>query len=152
MLGTCIIIFSNYLYSIFDIFVSVSFRSGTYCTKFIGQEYPAGFRGERLTTSEERRLVAAAVAIHIARSEAQIVVPGSSGQMQPQPEAVDTEEMYVVVSDNNGTPLPAETVYSVSAEFVEDSLEVEVETVTGSGVARASPEETEVRLVNDFFN
>lgn len=45
------------------------FRSGNYSTKFIGNEYPEGFHGVKLTKPETSQFIALAAAIHSARNE-----------------------------------------------------------------------------------
>jgi hypothetical protein len=40
------------------------FRKGDYCTKFIGEEYPEGFSGVKLTNTETNELIATAVSMH----------------------------------------------------------------------------------------
>jgi len=76
----------------------VSFRAGKYCTKFIPEEYPQGFRGVNLSRSEYIRFVAGAYAIHIERL--------FGCRTDPKPFEDDTGDKHhyiLVVSDNNGT-------------------------------------------------
>jgi acetyl/propionyl-CoA carboxylase alpha subunit len=52
-----------------DVYRNKVFRSGNYSTKFIGNEYPEGFHGVQLTTSETTEFIALAAALHSARHE-----------------------------------------------------------------------------------
>ena len=45
------------------------FRTGHYSTKFIGEEYPEGFKGVELVHEEKNQLIALGAAIHAARHE-----------------------------------------------------------------------------------
>lgn len=46
-----------------------NFRKGNYCTKFIPEEYPNGFKMVDLTPFETQQMIASAVALHLAENE-----------------------------------------------------------------------------------
>lgn len=46
------------------------FRSGKYSTKFIPEEYPTGFHGEKLTVDEKKQMLAVATSLYLAVQEA----------------------------------------------------------------------------------
>ncbi|XP_062521436.1 propionyl-CoA carboxylase alpha chain, mitochondrial-like [Corticium candelabrum] len=52
-----------------DIITHPRFLDGDISTKFIAQEYPDGFTGCRLTTTQQRELITSACFLHIRRSE-----------------------------------------------------------------------------------
>lgn len=50
-----------------SVYRNKNFRDGNYCTKFIGEEYPNGFKRVELTPKENNQLIATAAAIHEAK-------------------------------------------------------------------------------------
>eukprot|EP01038_Epipyxis_sp_PR26KG_P007590 gene7590-10339_t len=52
-----------------SVYRNEKFRSGNYCTKFIGEEYPEGFKGVVLNPREKNELIIVAAAMHQARTE-----------------------------------------------------------------------------------
>ncbi len=52
-----------------SVYRNKNFRDGNYCTKFIGEEYPNGFKRVELTKHEQHQMIATAAAIHEARNE-----------------------------------------------------------------------------------
>ena len=57
-----------------SVYRNKNFRSGNYSTKFIGQEYPNGFKGVELSKSELNRLIATTALMHYQRKEQSILV------------------------------------------------------------------------------
>ena len=52
-----------------SVYRNKNFRTGNYSTKFIGQEYPDGFKGVQLSKAETNRLIATTALMHYQRKE-----------------------------------------------------------------------------------
>lgn len=79
-----------------------SFRSGNYCTKFIAEEYPNGFKRVELTPFEQKQMIATAVSVHLVEnptlltrlSEEELNVLQASRGMDEQERAEHEERQY----------------------------------------------------------
>jgi len=99
------------------------FRSGNYSTKFIGQEYPKGFKGEQLTHEETYKLVSSAAAMFYVRKE---TAKGTIDELYNNASEAAYEEIVLKVTDNNGQINANEEFFHVKASVHEEALLLEV--------------------------
>ena len=118
------------------------FRKGLYGTKFIGSEYPDGFRGVELTDQEEFRFVAISAALHLARQESRVRAPQSQydavshGNLADD-ELLENRDLFVALSSPSRPDSP-EQLFRVRTKLEEGVLDVDVSLVQDDVVLRVS--------------
>ena len=81
-----------------SVYRNKNFRSGNYSTKFIGEEYPNGFKGVELSKPDINRLIATTALMHYQRKEQSVLVEDD--------EDVDSEifDKNIITLDNSKEP------------------------------------------------